>query len=199
MNIDLHIHTAYSSDSNMRIGQLSKWCSMQSNLDGIAITDHDTIEGYLQIKKMRRAKEIPLIIPGIEISFIHGHVLILNVLEEPKRPMMTVEGIVDYAKEQEGLIILAHPYRFNGLGELSENFPADAVEILNPTASGEENRLAKLLAKSRKLPGIAGSDAHNVEKIGEVSNHIEANNSIEEVIKAIKNGNVTTISQYIQV
>jgi predicted metal-dependent phosphoesterase TrpH len=197
MNFDLHVHTAYSDDSNMRIGQLLRWCSVQSNLDGIAITDHDTIEGYLRIRKLR-TEEIPLIIPGIEISFTHGHVLILNVLEEPKRPMITIEGIVDYAKDQGGLIILAHPYRFNGLGDLSESFPTDAVEILNPTASNEENRLAKLLANSRKLPGVAGSDAHNIDKVGEVLNHIEASNSIEEVIKSIKNGNVTTISQYFQ-
>ncbi len=198
MNIDLHVHTAYSGDSNLRVGQLSKWCSMQSNLDGIAITDHDTIEGYLQIKKMRRDEENPLIIPGIEISFIHGHVLILNVLEEPKSPLMNVEEVVDYAREQGGLIIIAHPYRFNGLGKLSENFPADAVEILNPTSSGEGNRLAKLLARSRNLPGVAGSDAHNIENIGEVSNHIECGNSVEEVIRAIKKGNVTTISPIVQ-
>lgn len=196
MNIDLHVHTDYSGDSNMRIGQLSKWCSMQTDLDGIAITDHDTIEGYLQIRNMRKNEENPLIIPGIEISFIHGHVLILNTVEEPKRPLMSIEEIADYAKEQEGLIILAHPYRFNGLGKLSENFPADAVEILNPTANGKENRLAKLLAKSRNLPGVAGSDAHSIENIGEVSSYIESSNSIQDVIRSIKNGKVSIISQY---
>ena len=188
MKIDLHVHTIYSGDSSITIGELSKWCSIQTKLDGIAITDHDNIDGYNRLKKIRRNEANPLIIPGIEISFIQGHIIILNVIEEPNRPLLTVEDISDYAKDQNGSIIIPHPYRFSGLREEAENFPADAIEILNPTASRRENQMAKLLAESRKLPSVAGSDAHDFKHIGKAYNYINCDNSIEDVIKAIRLG-----------
>ena len=196
MKIDLHVHTIYSGDSSISIGELSKWCSIQTKLDGIAITDHDNIDGYNRLKKIRGNEGNLLIIPGIEISFTQGHIIILNVIEEPKRPLLTVENILDYAEDQNGSIIIPHPYRFSGLREKAENFPADAIEILNPTASNRENQMAKLLAQSRKLPSVAGSDAHNFEHIGKAFNYINCDYSIEDVIKAIKFGKSKPISTY---
>jgi len=88
VKIDLHVHTIYSGDSSISIGELSKWCSIQTKLDGIAITDHDNIDGYNRLKKIRGNEGNLLIIPGIEISFTQGHIIILNVIEEPKRPLL---------------------------------------------------------------------------------------------------------------
>lgn len=190
MRIDLHVHTAYSADSKIGIKQLLKWSSKQTKLDGIAITDHDSIEGYRQLKKSGINNDDFLIIPGIEISYPQGHILILDITEEPSKLIMTTEEVIDFAREQGGLIIIAHPYRFNGLRDIAENFPGDAIEILNPTASNEENRSAKLLAQSRNLPGIAGSDAHRIEDIGRVSNNIQASNEVGDITKAIKEGKV---------
>jgi predicted metal-dependent phosphoesterase TrpH len=190
VRIDLHVHTAYSADSKISIRQLLKWFSKQTSLDGIAITDHDSIEGYRQLKKSGINNDDFLIIPGIEISYPQGHILVLDITEEPSKLMITTEEVIDFAKEQGGLIIIAHPYRFNGLRDSAENFPGDAIEILNPTASKEENRSAKLLAQSRNLPGIAGSDAHRIEDIGRVFNNIQTSNKVGDVTKAIKEGKV---------
>lgn len=196
MRIDLHVHTVYSGDSSISIGELSKWCSIQTKLDGIAITDHDSIDGYNRLKKIRGNERKPLIIPGIEISFTQGHIIILNTLEEPKRSLLTIEDISDHAKDQNGSIIIPHPYRFSGLRDKAENFPADAIEILNPTASGRENQMAKLLAQSRKLPSVAGSDAHDFENIGKVFNDVNCDCSIEDVIKAISLGKSKPINNF---
>ncbi len=196
MKIDLHVHSIYSGDSSISIGELSKWCSIQTKLDGIAITDHDSMIGYNKLKKIRGNEEKPLIIPGIEISFIQGHIIILNTREEPKRPLLTLGDISDYAKDQNGSIIIPHPYRFSGLRDKAENFPADAVEILNPTASSKENQMAKLLAQSRKLPSVAGSDAHDFENIGKVFNDVNCDCSIEDMIKAINLGKSKPISNF---
>ncbi len=189
MKIDLHVHTVYSGDSSISISELSKWCSVQTELDGIAITDHDTLDGYYRlIKSIRKDKEL-LIIPGIEISFIQGHILILNVLEEPKKYLNTIGDLLDYAKIQDGLVIIPHPYRFSGLREVAQNFPADAIEVLNPTASMKENKQAKLLSASKKLPGVAGSDAHDFGHIGEVFNYISGNSYIN-ILESIKIGKI---------
>ncbi len=190
MRIDLHVHTAYSADSKIGIKQLIKWSSKQTKLDGIAITDHDSIEGYKHLKKSSINTDDFLVIPGIEISYPQGHILILDITEEPSKLIMTAEEIIDFTREQGGFIIIAHPYRFNGLGDIAEDFPGDAIEVLNPTASNEENRSAKLLAQSRNLPGIAGSDAHRIEDIGRVSNNIQSSNNVEDVIEALKEGKI---------
>ena len=50
--------------------------------------------------------------------------------------------------------------------------------------------MAKLLAKSRELPCVAGSDAHDFEHIGRVFNFVHCDNSIDEIIKAIKIGKI---------
>jgi predicted metal-dependent phosphoesterase TrpH len=190
VRIDLHVHTVYSGDSSISINELSKWCSLQTKLDGIAITDHDNIDGYNRLMKIRKNEKEPRIIPGIEISFTKGHIIILNVLEEPKRSISTIGELLDYAQAQGGLIIIPHPYRFSGLRDQAQDFPADAIEILNPTASSRENQMAKLLAKSRELPCVAGSDAHDFEDIGRVFNLVQCDNSIDEIIKAIKIGKI---------
>jgi len=111
--------------------------------------------------------------------------LVLDIAEEPSKLMMTIEEAIDFAEEQGIMIIIARPYRFNGLRDFAENFPGDAIEILNPTASKEENRSVKLLAQSRNLPGIAGSDARRIEDISRVLNKVHTSNTVEDVARAI--------------
>lgn len=62
MFLDLHVHTT-ASDGTFEPPQILKRAK-EKNLDVIAITDHDTIEG---IEKVQSTQDI-LFIPGIEIS-----------------------------------------------------------------------------------------------------------------------------------
>lgn len=80
---DLHIHTN-ASDGDLTPEELIEKISGK-NLDVIAITDHDTINGYLDAKKFAAAKEIELI-SGVEISTVWAdreiHVLAYGFDEE---------------------------------------------------------------------------------------------------------------------
>ncbi len=80
---DLHIHTN-ASDGDLTPEELIEKVSGKS-LDVIAITDHDTINGYLEAKKFAADKEIELI-PGTEISTVWNdreiHVLAYGFDEE---------------------------------------------------------------------------------------------------------------------
>lgn len=66
---DLHIHTN-ASDGDLSPEELIEKVS-RKNLEIISITDHDTINGYLDAKPHAAEKEIELI-PGVEISTIWG-------------------------------------------------------------------------------------------------------------------------------
>ena len=63
--IDLHIHTT-ASDGSMTPEEVVK-SAVDTGLSAIAITDHDTIDGFIQAKDIARTYSLELV-PGIEIS-----------------------------------------------------------------------------------------------------------------------------------
>ncbi len=63
MRIDLHVHTRFSPDSFMELETLARRC-VDTGMDCIAVTDHNTIEGALEF---RRIAPFPVII-GEEIK-----------------------------------------------------------------------------------------------------------------------------------
>lgn len=72
MTADLHIHTT-ASDGRLSPGQVIEE-AIRAGLSEIAITDHDTVDGLLDIYKNRRAVKQLAIIPGIEFSTdLPGH------------------------------------------------------------------------------------------------------------------------------
>ncbi|MFO3797223.1 MAG: PHP domain-containing protein, partial [Anaerolineales bacterium] len=49
---DLHIHSIYSVDGAITISAILNYVASRTNLNVIAITDHDEIAGALQAEKM---------------------------------------------------------------------------------------------------------------------------------------------------
>lgn len=71
MRFDLHVHTNYSDGVYTPENLID--LAIANNLDGIAITDHDTVNGIedalLYIKKIDKFK----VIPGIEFSCVYNN------------------------------------------------------------------------------------------------------------------------------
>lgn len=77
-SVDLHVHTGASEDVDEKYGDTAPDSivnqALAAGLDAIAITDHNTVEGYGSIKSA--ASETPLtVLPGVEISTPEGHLL----------------------------------------------------------------------------------------------------------------------------
>jgi hypothetical protein len=87
-----------------------------------------------------------------------------------------------------GIVVVAHPYREFGLGDLAKDYKVDAIEVLNGGNAQQFNVLAEELAKEMGLPGVAGSDAHRAEELWSVYTEIQASTDLDEVLKAIKTG-----------
>ena len=65
--VDLHLHTTYSDGADSLIEVLKK--AEKFKLEYISITDHDTCEGYNELKKMDIKKYFTgKIISGVEIK-----------------------------------------------------------------------------------------------------------------------------------
>ncbi len=161
MKFDIHIHSKYSNDGTLEINDIIK-IAKKVGLDGIAITDHNSMNAYKNIEK----KDID-IIKGVEVSSLSGHIIALNINEIiPKG--LSVDETIERIHEQGGIAIAVHPYRFwSGLGEkniIGKKF--DVIEILNARCRKSNNQKAKNLAESLSLPFSAGSDAHFAHEIG---------------------------------
>jgi hypothetical protein len=187
IRIDLHLHTTFSGDATINPKFIVNQLYSHPFIKGVAITDHDTLEGYVQVRKLAAPYRDVLIIPGIEVSTQWGHINILGVEEKPEE-WLTIEGIVDFAKERGGVIILPHPYRGSYAGERIRDIPADAIEVFNPHVTYEQNKMAEKLARAKNLPGVAGSDAHDPQEMWAAYTEVKAELSVESVLKAIRKG-----------
>ena len=187
IRIDLHLHTTYSPDALIPPKTIVNQLHAHPFIKAIAITDHNTVEGYRKVKKLASAYQDILIIPGIEVSAVYGDLIVLGVAETPSKPW-TVENVIDFAKGSDGLVVVAHPYRAYGLGDLAKNYDFDAVEVLNGISPHHVNKMAENLAKAMGLPGVAGSDAHRVEEMWTVYTEVQASLDIDEIFKSIQEG-----------
>lgn len=159
---DLHIHSKYSYDSLASPKEIIK-TAKKLGLKGIAITDHDTIRGAVEASKI--AKEIEIIV-GSEIKTDKGDVIGLFLNEEITSRQF--EEVLDEIRDQEGFVLLPHPYKtFKFISDqmLSK---IDAIEIFNGRISDELNYRAQKLASEKKMLFTGGSDAHLVKDVGSV-------------------------------
>jgi predicted metal-dependent phosphoesterase TrpH len=182
---DLHVHTTYSNDSVITPKQLVFYAKKRG-LTTVAVTDHNQVEGALKIAKQTDF----LIIPGTEVSSIHGHIVGLNVNTLIPRAL-SADETVDRIHEAGGIAIACHPFALlkESIGKhVSEKF--DAVETINASsfpynrATSKANRLAERL----KLPKVAGTDAHYGPIIGQAYTLIDSETNVEAIVKAITNG-----------
>lgn len=193
LKIDFHVHTCYSDDCSTSLRDVILY-SKKKGLDGVAITDHNTVEGALKLKE-NSDNEI-IIIPGIEVSTNAGHILGINVMTPIPRGLV-VKETVEKIHEAGGISIAAHPYAIYKSGvKLSEKIASqgiDAIEVINSSVFPFFllSRLSRKIAYRAKMPQTGGSDAHIPEIIGlayTMIGGVDVNSEIEEIIRAVKKG-----------
>ncbi|HUM44554.1 MAG TPA: PHP domain-containing protein [Fervidobacterium sp.] len=159
--IDLHIHSKYSFDSLLSPRTILK-VAKKKGLTGIAVTDHNTIRGGLEVRKINKDRDFTVIV-GSEIQTDIGDIIGLCVNEEIKS-RISIE-VIEEIKDQGGYVVLPHPFRGHKLNQYIIEL-SDAVEVFNGRSTAEENFKALELAKRYNKPFTAGSDAHFAAEIG---------------------------------
>jgi predicted metal-dependent phosphoesterase TrpH len=192
LRIDLHVHTAYSYDGFTTIEQLSTVCQHRG-INGLAITDHDTLEAALLCKK-----SLPIqVIVGEEITTASGHLIGL-FLKHWIPPGLTVAETIDRIHDQGGLVYLPHPFdRVRSgymsptqLQELANRF--DMVEVFNSrNLFGEANHKASAFADSHSLLRTVGSDAHIPREVGRSALQMKDFSGPEEFLVNLKRAQLT--------
>lgn len=178
---DLHIHTVHSDGTASVHDVLAHVAA--SDLDLVAITDHDTIRGAVEAQRLARSFGVEVVV-GEEVSTQQGHLLALFIDEElpPGRPVLETIAAVH---AQGGLCIAAHPYDWfsDSLGQtwcrthegapIGEQpwklWPVDGLEVFNASLSWPRitcNEIAQRAAQAAQLPALGSSDSHSLATIG---------------------------------
>src|SRR5712691_7482613 len=105
---DLHVHTL-ASDGVDPIATILEHVERSTDLDIIAITDHERIDAALAARMMaRELGHRAEVVVGEEVSTLGGHLLALFI-EERVRPLRSLRTTIGEIHEQGGLAIPAHP------------------------------------------------------------------------------------------
>jgi predicted metal-dependent phosphoesterase TrpH len=191
LKADLHIHTKYSMDCDTPLEKIIKRCQ-ELGINCIAIADHGTAEGALEIQKIAPFK----IIVAEEILTTHGEIMGM-FLKETIPSGVTPQEAVERIRAQGGLVNIPHPFEtLRGSALKDEMLDAiagdiDLIEVLNSRSPlpANSNR-ARDFALKHGLPGGAGSDAHTVFEIGNAYVEMPDFNTKEEFLEAVAAGKI---------
>ena len=174
---DLHVHTL-ASDGVDSIATILDHVEHRTDLDVVAITDHERIDAAVAARTM--ARELGLrteIVVGEEVSTLGGHLLALFI-EERVRPLRSLRTTIAEIHEQGGLAIPAHPlvpYPLCAQGWVLRRLIADrdrrvrpdGIEAFNPTMFGRpmHGRVVRFAAE-HGLATVGNSDSQEAATIG---------------------------------
>jgi len=173
---DLHIHTL-ASDGTASVVEILDHVETQTELDVIAITDHERIDAAIAGRAMARDRGLRFeVVVGEEVTTLGGHLLALW-LERPVKPFRSLRSTIAAVHDQGGIAIPAHPlvpYPLCAQGFVlrrlladEERYRPDAIEAFNPTTLGRpwHGRVVRF-AEQHGLARVGNSDAHDLASIG---------------------------------
>ena len=175
---DLHVHTA-AGDGMAEIQEILDYIESATDLDVIAITDHDDLKGALEAReRWARGRYRFQVVVGMEVTALEGHIIALY-LERPLPSLRPLEEVLAAVHNQGGLCIIAHPmcWLTRSVGQRTlerimnssqEGVYFDGLETANQALGARVGReKARRLNRERyHLTEVGGSDAHFLKAIG---------------------------------
>lgn len=191
MKLDMHIHSGYSFDCTLELEDIIR-AAKAKGLDGIAITDHGTIEGAMKAKGM----DPDFIVVGEEVLTDRGEVIGYHLSEAIKSKDFF--EVIDEIKSQGGKVSIPHPFDMIRRGPVRDKGlireakgKIDYLEVNGRTLPLFNNQ-ARKFAQKEGIGLIGGSDSHLLREIGNI--YTEFN----EKTLAVGNGSYLSIVQMVE-
>src|SRR5258708_3251504 len=185
------MHSTYS-DGYQTVSDILTHVERTTDLDVIAITDHDCIDGALLARDLVAQHDWHIqVIVGAEISTADGHLLALGI--ETLIPAgLSMDETICAVHEQGGLAVAAHP--------MSRWCPSASMDTLTTLATlpdgleaynasfagiGSNGKVRMLNALRFCRAELGGSDAHTLKAIGSGYTTFDGS-SADDVLNAIR-------------
>lgn len=169
MKIDLHVHARERSGCATSGEEEMIQAAIAYGLDGLAFTDHQRLVPAERLAELNRKYAPFRVFGGIELSVTEGEdVLVLGVHDPAlEAQRWTYPALFRFARERDGLLILAHPFRFHETIRIDvEQYPPDAIEIHSANTDDCDEPQIRAIAERLHLHLLCNSDAHNTERVG---------------------------------
>jgi len=189
---DLHNHTKYSGLSKVLFIKLPDSISEPADLvkaadakglDILCVTDHNTVRGALEARKVPGKVEI---VVGEEVGTSDGEVLGL-FLTEDIRPGMSAAETIDVIHGMGGVAIAPHPFsaHCSALGSRAFDLKLDGIEVFNSAHRDRySNDIANRLCRGCGKALTGGSDSHAPSMVGNAYTTFDGTTA-EDLRKAI--------------
>lgn len=182
LKYDLHTHSRFSPDGTLDVRDIVR-IARKRGLDGIAITDHDTVRGGLEAAKLQ-PQGIDVIC-GCEASTDRGDVIGLFLSREIES--RDHAAVIEEIHAQGGVAIVPHPFdSIRGSAFWLTDQDAgliDGVEVINARCVlRRSNAAASHYADRHATARVGGSDAHFGAEIGNAGTLIEEGADLREAI-----------------
>lgn len=175
---DLHLHSAVG-DGLATVRQILEHVELRTDLDLIAITDHDDVRGALEARDLVAGGAYRFdVVVGTEITTRQGHLLAYGI-ERRYRMFRSLRDSIAEVHDDGGWVVVPHPLSWLTLSAgaialrrlMRADDPRvrpDAIELLNPSVAGRvaHGRARGLNAARLGLAETGGSDAHHLALIG---------------------------------
>jgi hypothetical protein len=185
---DLHVHTSHSpcgSTSPRRIENIS----LKRGLNCIAITDHNTIDGALEVQS--QATNIKVII-GEEVKTREGEI-IGYFMQETIPPFLSAKETIQQIRRQGGLVSIPHPFDTFRSSRITREAleeiisEVDMIEVFN--SRDLKQNINQSFIEKWQVKGVipvVGSDAHQPWEVGKSYMIMEDFNTPQEFLQNIK-------------
>jgi predicted metal-dependent phosphoesterase TrpH len=198
---DMHIHSM-ASDGTASASEILDWVENHTDLDLIAIADHERIEAAVECRRLAldRGSRVEVVVAE-EVTTRSGHLLGVFLQARLKRGER-LETTVAEIHEQGGLAIVPHPFSAFTKGMRKHaimrvhlsNDPLvywDALEGYNPSTAGRYGRAATIrLAGQLGLALVGNSDGHTLDTIGDGRTHFPGSTA-DDYRRAIRDRTTT--------
>ncbi|MDY6914485.1 MAG: PHP domain-containing protein [Planctomycetota bacterium] len=166
MKIELHLHTnRYSGCAAHSPADMMRRL-IETGYDVVFITEHDAVWSELELAELQRDFSEIKILPGMEISLRPGfkqHLLVLGTNDKAYLRIPVVADILQRARAEDCLTVLAHPFRWEGGADmLKANLRPDAMEARTCNQALEQAETARREAARLGLPVVNAGDVHAV-------------------------------------
>jgi len=168
MKVELHCHTSrYSGCATATPAELMERL-VQTGYEAVFLTEHDAVWPDWEIAQLQDGWPDIRIFGGVELSLPGDpmvHLLVLGT-SDPAYLALRAEpaAILDKARTEGHLTVLAHPFRWAGAAEMLEaGLLPDALEHLTRNHDAPRAAVAKAQAERLGLAIVNAGDTHGLD------------------------------------